>query len=138
MSSLSLVTIPVLLQTSTPTSLLLQQWKSIYLRGHIQGPAIATLTGLTYAYVAYAKSQQGKDGTGYGIAGLATVAIVPYTLTIMGSVNRRLMEAAAAGPRTAVGSEEVKVLVARWSRLNAVRGLFPLLGGIVGLWSVLT
>ncbi len=85
------------------------------MRGHIQGPAIATLAGLTYAYVAYSKTVEGQDGTGYGIAGLATAAVVPYTLTVMRGVNRRLMEAAAAGPRLAVGSDEpvVRELMAR-------------------------
>ncbi len=109
------------------------------MRGHIQGPAIATLAGLTYAYVAYSKTVEGQDGTGYGIAGLATAAVVPYTLTVMRGVNRRLMEVAGTGPRVAAGGDElvVRELMVSWGRFNAARGFLPLLGGMVGLWNVM-
>lgn len=130
-----MITIPVLVQTTTSNSLLLRQWVALYRRGQIRGPAIATLAGLTYAYAAYAKSHEGGNPTGYGIAGLMTVAMVPYTWAVMGSVNRSLIGAVLA--ESAMKSEEAKVLVARWARLNTIRALFPLLGALVGLWCVL-
>lgn len=126
---------PVLLDTSSPSSLL-QQWKSIYLRGRAQGPAIATVSGLLYACTAYARSQAGEDGRLQGAAGLATVAVAPYTLVFMNRVNQTLMRAAAADPTKGAKDKEVRDLVVRWTRLNLMRGLLPLLGGALGLWSV--
>ena len=73
----------------------------------------------------------------FWIAGLMTAAIVPYTMAIMGSVNDTLMEAANADGRMGLGDEEVKDLVRRWSWLNAARGVLPLVGGVVGMWSEL-
>lgn len=128
---------PVLLATSDPNALA-QQWQSIYLRGRVQGPAVATVSGLLYAYAAYARSQAGGSGRAPGIAGLVTVSIVPYTLVLMGRVNQKLLELAAAEPASSTAkSEGLRDLVIRWSRLNLIRGLFPLLGGVLGLWGAL-
>lgn len=53
----------------------------------------------------------------------------------MGNVNRSLTGVVSA--QLAMKSEESKRLVARWAQLNGFRAIFPLLGALVGLWSVL-
>lgn len=135
--SLSLSTMPVLLETSDPNALA-RQWKSIFLRGRVQGPTIAAISGLLYGYVAYARSQAGESGQLQVTAALATVAIAPYTAALMARVNQKLLTLAAAEPASSTAkSEGVRDLVIRWTRLNLIRGLFPLLGGVLGLWGAL-
>lgn len=63
---------------------------------------------------------------------------MPYTLMFMDRVNQTLMKAAAADPTKGAKDEEVKDLVAWWTKLNLMRGLLPLLGGVLGLWSVVS
>ncbi|KAJ9660484.1 hypothetical protein H2201_006906 [Coniosporium apollinis] len=137
MTNLFLLTFPVLIETSPSTTVLLQQWKRIFLRGHIQGPALSVTTGLIYAYAAYAKSQQGQNWKGLAIAGATTVSMIPYTWTVMTGTNNKLWAAATGEAKLTVGSREAQGLINRWSRLNAVRAMFPLAGGVLGLLSVL-
>jgi hypothetical protein len=135
-TSISAVTIPVLQETLAP-SRLPSTWKVLYGRGAARAPAMAAFTALNHAYVAYFKFQNGFDWRGSAVAGLFTAAIVPYTLIFMMVVNGKLTDAARAAEKGKVDTKEVDALLGRWTVLNAVRGLLPLLGGAVGLWSAM-
>ena len=138
MANLFLLTIPVLIETSPSASLLLQQWKRIFQRGHVQGPAIAVSTGLMYAYAAYTKSQQGQPWRAFAVAGATVVSMVPYTWVVMARTNNKLWAAVTGESKGGtVNSAEAQGLVNTWSRLNLFRAMFPLAGGILGLLSVL-
>jgi hypothetical protein len=72
---------------------------------------------------------------------------MPYTLLVMGKTNAKLMDKAKELSGLGVGEEDVeagmakgesvKELVDWWATLNAGRGLLPLFGAVVGLWSAL-
>ncbi len=135
-----------------PTSTLVQQWQQIYDTGKTTAPPTALLIFASYAYVSYHHAQSllpfiyGK-WTSYAVAGVSTLAIVPYTLLVMADTNRKLYakasEARLLGSATAddVVSEHekksVKQLVDRWATLNVVRAVFPLITAVVGTWTAL-
>lgn len=132
--SVFLITIPVLVETTTQPGKLVNQWRRVYLSGHIKGPAIAATTGLVYAYAAWSKYAAGEAWRIFAVAGLTTVSIVPYTLTFMQGTNNALFRAddlAAKGTEPARADAER--LVRRWGKLNAIRALIPLAGGVLGL-----
>ena len=83
----------------------------------------------------------------YGLSALATFGIWPYTILGMMPTNRKLhkkhdeMKGLDVGEKaTEVGlakGESTKELVDKWGVLNVGRGLFPLLGAVLGLWTTL-
>jgi noranthrone monooxygenase len=134
MMNLFLLTIPVLLETTQQPSQLLYQWSRVYYSGHRKGPAISITTALVYGFAAWSKHAAGSPWRVFAVAGLLTVGMVPYTWIAMLKTNNALFSAEARtknGHGQAWGKAES--LVKTWSRLNAVRALFPLTGAIFGL-----
>ncbi|KAL2131430.1 hypothetical protein VTI74DRAFT_5120 [Chaetomium olivicolor] len=132
--SVFLITIPVLVETTKQPGKLVNQWRRVYLSGHVKGPAIATTTGLIYAYAAWSKHAAGEPWRVFAAAGLTTVSIVPYTLIFMQRTNNTLFRAddmASKGHEPPLA--EAERLVKRWGVLNAIRALIPLAGGVIGL-----
>lgn len=132
--SVWLLAIPVFVETTHQPKQLIQQWSRIYHHGHIKGPMIATVTGATFAFAAWAKGAAGQPWRVFATAGLVTVSIVPYTLTVMRNINNTLffVEYETRKGRDPSWAEAVQ-LVNRWGKLNAIRALIPLTGGVLGL-----
>ena len=83
----------------------------------------------------------------YGLSAVAPLVIFPYTIFGMKSTNRKLfkkhdeMQGLDVGEKAKeVGlakGESTKELIDRWGMLNLGRGMFPLLGAVLGLWATL-
>ncbi len=132
--SVFMITIPVMIETTRQPGKLVNHWRRIYLSGHIRGPAIAATTGLIYACAAWSKYAAGEPWRVFAAAGLATVCIVPFTLTFMQGTNNALFRADdLASKGTEPAWADAERLVRRWGRLNAIRALIPLTGGVIGL-----
>ncbi len=132
--SVFLITIPVLVETTRQPGKLVNYWRKVYLSGHVRGPAIAATTGLIYAFAAWRKHTAGEPWRVFAVAGATTVSIVPYTLTFMQGTNSALFRADDLAVKgTEPAWSEAERLVLRWGRLNAIRALIPLAGGVVGL-----
>ncbi|MCJ1257721.1 hypothetical protein MMC24_005547 [Lignoscripta atroalba] len=148
--AVSYLAIPSLLLA--PSTLLVHQWRRIYERGVATAPPLAAMSSLSFAYLAY-QSQASPLSTDdsraqlYALAALATLCIVPYTLVFMRSVNAKLL--AKAG-QTSIANlkedidegavlegESVKELVDWWAVLNFGRGIFPMVGAVLGLFASL-
>ncbi|PLB54699.1 DUF1772-domain-containing protein [Aspergillus steynii IBT 23096] len=154
-TALSVNVIPALLkshhQDGTPLLTTLRHYRNLYDNGHAQNPPIAALTASAFGYLAYAV----HNGTSvsalstresallYVASAVLTIGIVPWTIVAMTGTNRKLLGRAEAGVTIEKGDErEVLEGLERWAVLNAVRGVFPLLGGVVGVvagmgWPVL-
>lgn len=114
-ASISYQTVPALLQA--PVTVLLQQWQIIYERGKAIAPSLAMFSFINFAYLSYRHyghvvnnvivvgnpTQMGLSSSSssmmmsrsskwihFALAGLTTLAIVPYTLLLMGDVNADL------------------------------------------------
>ena len=72
------------------------------------------------------------------------MGIAPFTALVMSGTNERLI-ALSEGKGAGVGGKEkedvqgreVRGLLEGWGRLNAVRSLLPLAGGLVGVFAAL-
>lgn len=133
-SSISLLTIPVVLIQSSSDSQALQFWKTIFDRGKIQGPVVATVAGVLHVSSSYLRSGSWREvSTTRWLAAGATAAIVPFTLLVMEPLaNGALVRAATSG----VGKAGTRELIERWRVLNLIRSVLPLVGGVLGLVSV--
>ena len=113
-------------------------------------PAIAIISALSYGFLSY-KLYGGLNhpkAEMYGLAALMPFAIMPYTMLVMMGTNQKLfekyneMKGMDVGEKaTEVGlaeGESTKELLDRWGVMNVGRGIFPLVGAVLGLWTTLT
>jgi len=140
MTSLSLVAVPVLLDTATDSPQLLRQWSRMYHYGHLIMPSMAVGTLLLHACTALQQSALGKPWGVFACAGGLTIAIAPFTWTVMGGTNGelfgRLQQAGSMSKEAAAAAsdlEEVKGLVKRWSWLHLMRSMLPLAGTLLAV-----
>lgn len=132
--SLSLIAVPVFLDTTTEAPRLFHQWARMYHYGHQVLPGMAVGTFLLYGYVA-AKKRGVKQPWGvFVLAAVATVSMLPFTWIFMVPTNSELfrLEAASKEELSVAGIPEAKELVSRWAWLHFTRSLFPLVGAILG------
>lgn len=129
-----------------PQTKLARQWESFYGHGHAQNPPIAAVTACAYAYLGWAVGSRSElfsrlagtnTGLFYRLAGFLTVGIVPWTLGFMMPTNYKLMEIAQGLEGKEVSDDEFDEVLRHWQVTNAIRGLFPLAGGLLGLLTAL-
>lgn len=129
---------PVLVETSASTHVLLQQWQHIFDRGHIQGPALAMATAVTYGYVAWTQAASGASWRPFATAAGLTLGIIPYTLIFMGRVNSELFRAVEQSSKGEIMEKQrAGEMITLWTGLHAVRSLLPLAGAVTGLLAML-
>ncbi|KAK0632060.1 hypothetical protein B0T14DRAFT_503184 [Immersiella caudata] len=101
--SYSTILTPRLLESPTP--LMLTQWHASYRQGRKSMVPPALLTAAAYAYLATRPGLAKAKAYCYIAAAVLTVGIVPYTLGVMGKINRMLQRRAIVVER--VGRGEV-------------------------------
>ncbi|OIW25638.1 DUF1772-domain-containing protein [Coniochaeta ligniaria NRRL 30616] len=140
MLSLSLIAVPVLLDTTTQAPQLLHQWVRMYHYGHQVLPTMAVGTSLLYAYTAVGaqkKQQPRKNMSQWRIltlAALATVGMVPFTWLVMVPTNNQLfrLQLASKTDVNILTFEAARALVVSWSWMHLTRSLMPLVGAVLG------
>lgn len=132
--TISLISIPVALQTATEPSHLLHQWTRMYYYGHRLHPTIAALTSTVYGYCAWQRKAANKSWSALALAGLVTVSITPFTWLFILPTNKAIKDLASESQDAAlVGIDDVRRLVVKWSWMHLVRSVFPLVGGIIAM-----
>ena len=133
-----------------PEPLVARQWKKVYDRGVSTSPPLALTSALMFSFVSYkwyGTLNQPKAEL-YGLSALLTIGIVPYTLLVMLPTNKKLMNRAEeaealSAEQQLIGAKDTskdpstKELLDRWATHNLARGLFPLAGSVLGLWTSL-
>lgn len=133
MMGLSLMAVPVLLDTTTEPAQLFHQWTRMYHYGHQALPTMAIATFALYGYTALSKRTAKKAWGVFAAAGLTTVSILPFTWIVMVPTNNTLFRLEAESRTAPVASwEEARNLVIKWSCMHLVRSLLPLAGAILG------
>jgi hypothetical protein len=75
----------------------------------------------------------------YGTAALLMIGIVPWTILAMNETNRKLTAKAQekVGMKgSGVRDEDVHGLLRKWTTLNGIRSVLPLLGSVVAMVAV--
>jgi len=140
--SASYLSLPAI--ASSPVPLRLKQWLKIYDLGKLVAPPLGVTGGLAWAYLAWFAYPETAWKT-YAAAGVATFGgTLLWTVVVMRPTNQALMEMAMKGGE---GADDVKGKVdfekraeqelGKWDRMNLVRTVVPLVGGLVGLWGML-
>lgn len=146
--SISFFTVPSMLLAPSP--LLARQWQASFDRGAIINPAIGLVSVFAYGFLSYRLygSLNHPKAEMYALSALFVLGMLPWTRLVMWPTNvalfRKYDEMKNLGVEekaTEVGlakGESTKELVDRWGTLNVVRGLFPLVGAVLGTWSTLS
>nr|WEI48470.1 PtlJ [Pestalotiopsis rhododendri] len=116
MMSISMVGVPALRDTGTQAATILHQWRRIYHYGHSIMPVLALSTCALYGCAALQRrSKRQKSWALLGLAGVATVCIIPFTLIIMAPVNETLfqLESSIAANPGWIGTEDAKIDLAQ-------------------------
>jgi hypothetical protein len=137
MAGFSISAIPAVLGGGGSPSVMLKQWWIIYNNGKAV-PAAALLSALSYGSVSYNQyALASPHWRGFALAGLLTVAAIPFTMAVLLPVNNELSAAAHSQTKTTMSEDRVRGLVTKWSYLNVARLTLPLSGAIVGLLTLL-
>ncbi|KAH7396386.1 hypothetical protein BKA66DRAFT_455027 [Pyrenochaeta sp. MPI-SDFR-AT-0127] len=135
MMSLSIITMPVLVNTPLSTAQLCSVWSQIYVRGRGLLPALAIVTCAMYGYV-YTRQKSPRPSKALLLAGGITIAIAPFTWIALAPTNNQLFALHSenrAMTAFSVGAEPAKELIVEWSYLHLVRSTLPLFGAAIGL-----
>ena len=133
MMGLSLVAVPVFLDTDIEASHLLSHFVRLYHYGHRIMPTLAVGTLGLYAFSPSKAHAAGGSWRRPLIAGLTTISLVPFTWIAMTTTNYALFGLHdQSQAEDTVDYVVARTLVARWNVLHVVRSLFPLLGAIIG------
>ncbi|EFR05229.1 hypothetical protein MGYG_08241 [Nannizzia gypsea CBS 118893] len=138
MMNISMLAIPVLIDTTDQPSQLINQWVRVYHYGHRVLPGISIATCGLYAYAAFRKRSAGRPWGVFAAAALTTLTMLPFTWTIIQPIINTLnaaQEACKAGQ--VVEWDEALALVTTWTAMHTTRALFPLTGAIIGIWGML-
>ncbi|KAK8026163.1 N-acetyltransferase- GNAT family [Apiospora arundinis] len=147
-ASVSFLVMPALIRPDVPQDALIHQWHGIYKRGAALMPVLGASTALGYWLVAYRSMASASEWRGFAAAGVLTLAIVPFTLAVMMPTIRALEAEMAAGAgivstnakdssKTRMSRGTVEALLGKWTRLNVVRSLIPLVGTACAVWNLL-
>ena len=126
------LTLPILyrLPTSTGTSVFVE----LYNRAVPVVVPLAVVSSLSSATVAYLDPAQ---RTSWAVAGALTLATMPWTIVVMMSTNKRLMELDESEvEREKAGSQEVVRLLKQWTWMNMTRSVMAMAGGLLGFWAL--
>lgn len=139
-----LLAIPIILDTNTSAAFLVKQWARNFHYGHLIMPPMAIFTCAVHARTAWKRRSAGLDWTGYLMASLITVAIIPFTLIFMATTNDALfgLNAVFDSGKHAVEDRSTMALarglVARWGYLHFCRAVMPVTAAFLGLRTLLS
>ncbi|KAL4972728.1 hypothetical protein BDW66DRAFT_154435 [Aspergillus desertorum] len=138
MMTITLLSIPVWLDTITQPSYLLAQWLRMFHYGHRAHPSMAVLTLTIYTICAWQRWSVGKRWRALLTAGIVTILVSAFTLLFMLPTNTTLFEYGSGSPGTeTVELQEVRRLVLKWGWMHLARSFFPLIGAVIGMGDLL-
>jgi hypothetical protein len=134
MMSLSLMAVPVLLETTTEAPQLFFQWVRMYHYGHQVLPTMAVGIFLLYSYTCTKRGRAKMPWAVFALAGVTTISMLPFTWFVMVPTNNELfrLEAASKVEPLVMGILGAKELVVKWSWLHFTRSLMPLALAVLG------
>ncbi|OJJ05581.1 hypothetical protein ASPVEDRAFT_153772 [Aspergillus versicolor CBS 583.65] len=134
MMTISLISIPVALETAAEPSHLLHLWTCMFHYGHRLHPTIAALTSTLYGCCALRRRGANKSWAAFAWAGLLTMSISPFTWLFLLPTNKVITNLVHGSQGAgAIEMEDARRLVIKWSWMHLVRSIFPLVGGIIAM-----
>lgn len=142
MATISMMGIPAILK-SAESSLdsAASQFALIYRIGYVTQPPSTLMASLAFGGVAWRYWQTGNPvWQKWAAAGSAMAVVLPWTFGLMEPTSHKLLRIAGVEAAEASKGEDkmkTKELLLRWSKLNAIRSIGPLVAGGIGLWIAL-
>ncbi|KAH8677688.1 hypothetical protein BX600DRAFT_134591 [Xylariales sp. PMI_506] len=150
-ASISLFTIPPILEAGTPRTVALRQWYLTYTRGKTGMPPLAAVIAGSYLWSARARAVAGFEWRGLAAAAALTLSIVPFTLIFIrasiGALEADMVRAQGENrgsekkqqqqeQRSEDDEERTRSMLVHWSNLNLARSILPLIGVAAASWNI--
>jgi len=133
MTSLSLIAVPVFLDSIPSAPQLFHTWARMYYYGHQALPTMAVGTLGLWTYTVVKRRSAKKPWRTFALAGAITVLMLPFTWLVMVPTNNELFRLEAAGSEIgSVTFGDARALVVSWAWMHLARSVFPLAGAILG------
>jgi len=100
-------------------------------------PPLTIFTSFLYGNMSWMRHRVGIGAAPwrpFAVAAVLTLAIIPFTLTVMAPTYNTLFRNKTA---TKMSRDEAVVAVQPWTRLHTVRTLLPVTGAVLGFMGVL-
>ncbi|KAH8166006.1 hypothetical protein CIB48_g2231 [Xylaria polymorpha] len=133
-TGLSVFSTPTITTGGASGEVMARQWRFMFLRGQAIMPTLGVLNAINYWTVAYRYWSRDLEWRGFVAAGVSTFFIVPYTLTFIMGVNKKLLAASERQDKT-LSDASVTSLIKKWGDLNVVRAVVPIIGTGLALWN---
>ncbi|KAI0441908.1 hypothetical protein F4803DRAFT_390628 [Xylaria telfairii] len=133
-TALSVFSTPTITTGGASGEVMARQWRFMFLRGQAIMPTLGVLNAINYWTVAYRYWSRDLEWRGFAAAGVSTFFIVPYTLTFIMGVNKKLHAASERRDKT-LSDASVASLINKWGDLNVVRAVVPIIGTGLALWN---
>ena len=131
------VVIPCLIATTSEAQTLLTTWNVLCEYSDKVKPPLTIVGSLLYSYTSWMRHRVGTGAAPwwpFAVAAVLTLAIVPFTLTVMAPMCNTLFQNKTA---TKMSRDEAVIAVQHWTRLHTVRTLLPVTGAVLGFMDVL-
>lgn len=129
---LSFYAIPAVIRTRSQANKA-AQLAALWHFGHKSLPLTYIITGLIHLWLSWSKSS-GNAGL-EAVAGGLTLAIVPFSIIIMGGVDDRMLKIKGKDDESVVrelgGTHVLDGIAWKWAQLNAVRASMALIGAVI-------
>ncbi|KAK9236969.1 hypothetical protein V1525DRAFT_405199 [Lipomyces kononenkoae] len=133
---LSVIAIPALKAPKITLPDTAMRFRTLALTVRNTMPPLAVLSTSAFGFLAW---KVPSARMAYSIAAVCTIGVVPFTLLLVLRPTFTLMSKAEVAEPKSRGTEDAdwEKLLDRWTLLNGVRAIFPLLGALVGLHTAL-
>ncbi|KAI1502500.1 hypothetical protein F5X99DRAFT_156629 [Biscogniauxia marginata] len=135
-TSLSLFSIPTILNGGASADVMLRQWKFHFLRGRAFMPGLGTINAVNFWFAAYSRWSRGLEWRGFAAGGASTFFMIPFTVAFILGTNKKLTAAADGETEKPMSEDTVRALIKKWGDLNAVRAVVSLVGTGLALWNL--
>lgn len=146
--TISAMLVPRLLESPSP--LLLKQWKHTWEVGRASMRPLASICTLSFGYLAY-EAKRAPNALPhvwkmYAASALLCIGIIPYTLTAMASINKKLLNKAEETSalkaedkivEVGLGGETAHQLLDKWATLNLGRAIMLATAAVLSTWTTL-
>ncbi|KAI1740343.1 hypothetical protein F4680DRAFT_116452 [Xylaria scruposa] len=133
-TGLSVFSTPTIVTGGASSEVMVRQWRFMFLRGQAIMPTLGVINAINYWTVAYRYWSRGLEWRGFAAAGVSTFFIIPYTLTFIMGVNKKLLVASEKQEKT-LSDASATSLIKKWGDLNVVRAVVPIIGTGLALWN---
>jgi hypothetical protein len=117
---------------------MMRQWRTMFLRAASIMPGLGMVNALIHLAIAYRCWSRDLEWRGFASAGVSSILIFPYTLTVMMGTYNKLLAASAPDTKDkkTLTDDSARLLIQKWGDLNLIRAVVSIISTGLALWNL--